>query len=103
MQTLTIDLKKNPDIADLTRTMQPGDLVDLHSSIKSMDEQTLTLTVESAEEGHEPEENGPEGDNEGSADESQGDDTTKPGEGMDGAAGDGGGSSAILGGEHAAM
>jgi hypothetical protein len=51
METLTIDLKKNPDIADLVKTMQPGDPVDLHTSIKAADDQTLTLTVRSASEG----------------------------------------------------
>jgi hypothetical protein len=51
MEILTIDLKKNPDIAEITRTMQPGDPVDLHTSIKAMDDQTLTLTVREASEG----------------------------------------------------
>jgi hypothetical protein len=56
MQTLTIDLVKEPEIKDLTASMQPGDLVDLHTSIKSIDDQTLVLTINEAEEGKEPEE-----------------------------------------------
>lgn len=51
MDTLTIDLRKNPDIAGLVTDMQPGDPVTLHTTLKHKDEQTLQLTVESAEEG----------------------------------------------------
>lgn len=90
MQTLTIDLKKNPDIADLVKLMQPADLIDLHTSIKALDDQTLTLTVESASEGKEEDEDdeqdAPEGDNEGSS-AAPGDDLTKPGASMDGPSG----------------
>lgn len=55
MQNVTIDLKQNPEVADVIKTMQPGDSVDLHCSIKSMDDQTLVLTVNEAEEGKDPE------------------------------------------------
>lgn len=51
MQVITIDLVKDPEIKDLIADMQPGDLVDLHCSIKAMDDQTLTLTVTEASEG----------------------------------------------------
>jgi preprotein translocase subunit YajC len=51
MQTLTIDLKREPEIADLVADLQPGDPVLLHTTIKAMDDQTLTLTLEEAEEG----------------------------------------------------
>ena len=97
MQTVLIDLKKNPDIADLVRTSQPGDYIDLHTSIKSLDDQTLTLTVESAEEAEPPEK--PEGE------EEEGDDMTPPGGDMDVGRPAGGGADArtITGGETAAM
>lgn len=51
MQTVIIDLVKNPDIKDLLSSMQPGDPVDLHTTIKALDDQTATLTVEEASEG----------------------------------------------------
>lgn len=74
MQSLPIDLKKNPDIADLVATMQPGDRIDLHTLIKAKDDQTVTLTIEDASEGKDPEdEDAPKGDNLGSADDGEGD------------------------------
>lgn len=51
MATITLDLKQNKDLADLVSTMSPGDGVRLETSIKSLDDQTLVLTLESAEEG----------------------------------------------------
>lgn len=51
MATITLDLSKNRDLADLVATMSVGDQVRLETSIKALDEQTLTLTLESAEEG----------------------------------------------------
>ncbi len=98
MQTVIIDLKKNPDIADLVRTMQPGDRVELQTSIKAVDDQTLTLTVEEAAEGKEPE--APEED-----EQPEGDQTTPPGGDMDEGRPAGGGTDArtITGGETAAM
>lgn len=51
MQTITLDLKKEPDIAALVADMQPGDPVTLHTTVKAKDDQTLTLTLEEAEEG----------------------------------------------------
>lgn len=51
MQKLLIDLKKNPEVADLVSTMQPGDKIVLETSIKAKDDQTLTLTMESASSG----------------------------------------------------
>lgn len=51
MTTVTIDLKKNPEIADLVSDKSVGDGVTLHTSIKAKDDQTLTLTVEEAEDG----------------------------------------------------
>lgn len=53
MQTILIDLKKNPDIADLVADMQPGDAIDLHGTIKSLDDQTLEITIEEASKGKE--------------------------------------------------
>ena len=50
MQTITIDLKKNPDVADLVADMDPGTSICLTTSIKAKDDQTLTLTLDSAEE-----------------------------------------------------
>lgn len=100
MQVLQIDLKKEPEIADLIQTMQVGDRLDLHASIKAMDDQTLTVTIDGAKEGEEPEDD-PDapGGNEGSA----GADEDQPGKSMDGAQG---GSTpdpaGLLGGEQAA-
>ena len=95
MEILTIDLKKNPDIAELVRTMQPGDPVDLHTSIKALDEQTASLTVREASEGKpfddDEEEEAPEGD-----------DQTPPGASQDGAqAGAGPDAMGLQGGEAA--
>ena len=50
MQTFTLDLKKNPEIAALASTMEPGDTLRVNASIKAKDDQTLTLTVDSVEE-----------------------------------------------------
>ena len=96
METLTIDLKKNPDIADLVGTMQPGDAVDLHTSIKALDAQTLTVTVREASEGKPFDEEEEE--------EHEGDDVTPaPGESEDGAqAGAGPDAMGMTGGEPSA-
>lgn len=51
MTTVTIDLKKNADIADLLADMSPGDGVNLKTTIKSLDDQTAVLTVEEATQG----------------------------------------------------
>jgi hypothetical protein len=50
MQTITIDLKKNPDVADLIADMDPGAKICLYTGIKAKDDQTLTLTLDSAEQ-----------------------------------------------------
>lgn len=68
MQTIIIDLKKNPEIADLVTDKQPGDRILLHTSIKQLNDQTLELTIEEAEEGKDPDaDENPPGGNEGSA------------------------------------
>jgi hypothetical protein len=46
MQAVTIDLTKSPDIAAEVADLEPGDSVTLHASIKSLDAQTLVVTVE---------------------------------------------------------
>lgn len=51
MQTIDIDLKQNPDIANLVADLEPGAKIELSTSIKAKDDQTLTLTIESASEG----------------------------------------------------
>jgi hypothetical protein len=51
MSTVTIDLNTNSDVKDLVADKQPGDKIDLRTSIKSLDGQTLVLTVEEATEG----------------------------------------------------
>lgn len=69
MQDVMIDLKRNPEIADVAKDFQPGDRVDLHAVVKGIDDQTFTLTVESASEGKDPDdEDTPEGGNEGADD-----------------------------------
>jgi hypothetical protein len=65
MQTITIDLKKTPEIADAVAGMEPGSEVCLHGTIKSLDDQTLVVTVEELSIPKE-EEPKPEGGNEGS-------------------------------------
>lgn len=45
-QEVIIDLTKAQDIADEVADMQPGDEVVLHGTIKSLDEQTLVVTVQ---------------------------------------------------------
>lgn len=49
MQNITIDLKKTPEIADAVADMEPGDAVALHGTIKSLDDQTLVVTVDELE------------------------------------------------------
>lgn len=51
MDTIDIDLRKNPDLSALIADMQPGDPVTLHTTIQHKDDQTVKLTIEDAEEG----------------------------------------------------
>lgn len=78
--TITLDLKKNPDLADLVADLMPGDTILLETSIKSRDDQTLTVTLDSAmnEEGDEAggEDSEDEGDEE--MDEGEDDETSAP-------------------------
>lgn len=71
MQTILIDLKKSPDIADWAADKEPGDNVRLFGSIKSKDDQTMAVTVKEVGDGKEEEDEDedelPEGGNEGSA------------------------------------
>jgi hypothetical protein len=70
MQSLTLDLTKTPEIADAVADMEPGDEVCLHATIKSLDAQTLVVTVEELSVPKEEEEKDdklPEGGNEGSS------------------------------------
>lgn len=57
MQTLAIALDKSPEIADEVADSEPGDEVTLHATIKSLDAQTLVVTVSeiSVPRGDEPE------------------------------------------------
>lgn len=67
MQTVTIDLAKSPDIKDAVADMEPGSEVCLHGTIKTLDEQTLVVTVDELSIPEEKEEaEKPEGGNEGS-------------------------------------
>jgi hypothetical protein len=52
-QRLSIDLKKNPEVAELISDMEPGAKVNLTTAIYSKDEQTLVLELEEAEAGTE--------------------------------------------------
>ena len=65
MQTITIDLKKTPEIADAVAGMEPGNEVCLHATIKSLDDQTLSVTVEELSIPKDEEEKEPVGGNEG--------------------------------------
>ncbi len=51
MTKLPIDLKKNPEVASLVADMEVGATVRLETTIKSKDEQTLVLVLESATAG----------------------------------------------------
>ncbi len=66
MQTVTIDLKKLPEVADFLADKQPGDEVYLCGTIKSLDDQTCVVTVSEIEDRASETENEPGG-NEGSA------------------------------------
>lgn len=45
-QKLTIDLKKNPKVADVVSEMQPGDPIKVMGSIVHMDDQSLVIEVD---------------------------------------------------------
>ena len=46
MQDVVIDLTKEPEIADTVADMQPGDRFSFHGTIKSLDDQTLVVTID---------------------------------------------------------
>lgn len=50
MQTIALDLKNNPCLQSLVADMNPGDKIELVASIKSKDDQSVTLTIETASE-----------------------------------------------------
>lgn len=45
MQIITVDLRKNPDIATFVKGREPGEAIALYGTIKSNDENTLAVTV----------------------------------------------------------
>jgi len=49
MQTLIIDLKSNPEVANVVAGLEPGTGLIFKTSIKSLDEQTLKVTLEEVE------------------------------------------------------
>lgn len=51
MTTVTIPLDKNPEIKALVADMEAGAPICLYGTVKSVDAQTLIVTVEEAEEG----------------------------------------------------
>lgn len=51
MSPITIDLNREPELKDLLADKQPGDKIDLHCSIKSIDDQTAVMTFEEASAG----------------------------------------------------
>lgn len=51
MTRITIDLNQNPEVKDLAASMQPGDRITLETSIQAKDDQTLTLTLDTASAG----------------------------------------------------
>jgi hypothetical protein len=71
MTKLPIDLKKNPEVASLVADMEVGAAVRLETTIKSKDEQTLVLVLESATAGEATEDEDSEGDETDSEDESE--------------------------------
>lgn len=66
MQTVIIDKKKNPEIADLVADMQPGDRLRIYASIKDNNDDNVEVTIEEAEEDPGEESKTPGG-NQGSA------------------------------------
>lgn len=69
MQSVPIDLKKSEEIADWATDKEPGDRVCLYGTIKSLDNQTMVVTVDEVDDGpddDDDDEDLPEGGNEGS-------------------------------------
>lgn len=64
-QKITIDLKKNPDVASVVADMEVGAPLEVSTTIASKDDQTLVLEVEDVFES-----SGAEEETEGEADES---------------------------------
>ncbi len=56
MQTITLDLKKLPDVANFLTDKEPGDPVYLCGTIKSLDDATCVVTVEEIEDREEKDE-----------------------------------------------
>jgi hypothetical protein len=50
MQTVTISRKKDAEVDDWAADKEPGDRVCLYGTIKSLDDQTLVVTVEEVED-----------------------------------------------------
>lgn len=46
MQSLTVDLNKNPEVKDAIADCEPGEELCIHCTIKSKDDQTLVVTME---------------------------------------------------------
>lgn len=71
MQNVAIDRKKTAEIDDWAADKQPGDKVCLYGTIKALDDQTITVTVDEVGDGPDDEEEDeerelPEGGNMGS-------------------------------------
>jgi hypothetical protein len=47
MQNLDIDRKKSPEVDDYAADLQPGDKICLYATVKSVDDQTLGITITS--------------------------------------------------------
>lgn len=50
MQNVTIDRKKDAEIDDWAADKEPGDRVCLYGTIKSLDDQTMIVTVDEVED-----------------------------------------------------
>ncbi len=70
MQNVAIDRKKTAEIDDWAADKQPGDKVCLFGTIKSLDDQTMTVTIDEIDDGPDDEDDEerdlPEGVNMGS-------------------------------------
>jgi hypothetical protein len=53
MTTGIIDLKKNPEVAEVVTDLPLGGKIVIHATIKNKDEQTLEYTIEEVEAGSE--------------------------------------------------
>ena len=75
MQELTIDLKKNPEVADAISELALGDEIAIYATIKAKDDQKLIVRLSEVEAGEESEESEDAGEMDDEEDEDYEDET----------------------------